>query len=327
MASAGMLLALMALAPGQGPKELVVLPLSEDGVKPPAGLDAWKVVTAELRRSGRLGMSMAMQKKQHDFLIGPAREQARDCGSNVECLAEIGAALKADVLVAGTVDDGGVSLIAIDVKAAKRIGGARSNRKLSKAAIKRKAVSAARVLIEAIGRGAPPPAVVKTPEPRASTTPPAPPPPEPEAAPQPVAQGELHIGKEQLAGVTEVKVDGETLLFAGDGSMSWKGAPGTHSLVAMRSDGNRIVKDVVIDAERTTEVYLDFALAAVPPPPPPAAAAKPEEEEEDFLTAWWFWTSIGAAVAAGATTAALLAGGAKGGPDLEGDTGTIRGRY
>jgi hypothetical protein len=329
MPSAGILLALLAIGQG-GDKELVTLPLSEEGVKPPAGLDAWKVITQELKRSAKLGMSMALQKKQHDFLIGPAREQARDCGTNVECLAEIGVALKADVLVAGSVDDSGVSLIAIDVKSSKRIGGARSNRKLAKAALKRKARSAARVLIEVIGRSVPAVAA-KTPEPRSPPPPPvesapAPPPAEPEAPAPAVAEGEIHIPKEQLSSVSEVKIDGEILLFGGDGSMTWKGAPGSHSLVAVRADGSRITKDVMVDPAKRTEVVLEFPVAAVPTESPPPAPPEPEPEE-NVLTTWWFWTSIGAAVAAGATTAALLAGGAKGGPDIQGETGTIRGSY
>ena len=326
MAPTGTLLAVLLLAPAQGPKELVALPLSEDGVKPPAGLDAWKVVTAELKRSGRLGMSMALQKKQHDFLIGPAREQARDCGSNMECLAEIGAALKADVLVAGTVDATSVSLVAVDVKAATKLGSSRSSKKLAKASIKRRASSAARMLIEAIGTGTPPPpppvAVVE--DPARLPPPPSDAPPPPVVATAEAPSGELHIGKDQLTGVAEVKVDGETLLFAGDGSMIWKGTPGTHSLVAVHADGNRVSKDVVIDQDKTTEVTLEFAATTASTEPP---KAEEEKKDDSFLTAWWFWTSIGAAVAAGATTAALLAAGTKGGPDLEGDTGTIRGRY
>jgi hypothetical protein len=330
MASAGLLLALLV---GQTPapaKELVALPLTEEApIKAPVGLDALKVVTAELKKqSERLGVSTALQKKRHEWVIGPARERARDCGQNAECLAEIGAALGADVLVAGTVDASGVALIAVQVKTGKKLAAARSPKKLASSSIQRRALTATRALIEAMAKTPAAVAVAPKPEDPARLPPPVEEPPPAVAAASPVATGELRIEKDQLTGVSEVTVDGEALLFTGDGTMSWRGAPGAHSLVAVRSDGNRVTKEVVIDAGQTTAVTLEFVTAAVPPPTAAASAATEVEAKDDEIwTAWWFWTSLGAAVAAGATTAALLAGGAKGGPDIEGETGTVRGTY
>ncbi len=339
-----MLIVFLAGIAASDSKELVALPLSEEGVKPPAGLDAWKLVINELKRSStRLGMSMVLQKKRHDFLIGPAREQARDCGENVECLAEIGAALGADVLVAGTLDATSVTLIAIDVKNSKRIGTGRSGKKLAGSGMRRRAVAATRALIDTMAKPTGGPLASKAGDENAKGAP-APPPkedlkdddgymvddgrtPAPVEASAP-ADGGIHLAKDQLANVAEVSVDGEPLLFQGDGSMVWSGAPGSHSLIAVRNDGHRTTQEIAIEPERTTEVTLAFAVDAVATTRTPAASAETGSSEDgDVFTRWWFWTSIGAAVVAGATTAALLAGGTKGGPDIEGGTGTIRGRY
>lgn len=357
MPSPGAVLVLLAgLAPMQiKGGQAVALPLSEDGVKPPAGLDAWKAVVDELeKRSRRLGLSMDLQKKRHDFLIGPAREQGRDCGADVECLAEIGAALGGDVLVAGTVSRSAVTLYAIDVKSSRRLGKARSPKKLARASAPRKARVAARLLARVLGK------LTKEEEEPAvatATPPPAPAPagkqeqdaPKPQdakqedskqdqpedlkvdEAPEPppaaaVLEGRIRIPKEQLTGVSEVTIDGEQIYFSGDGSMTWNGSVGSHVIVAKRNDGNRLTKDVVVEPDETTEVALIFPSAALPPPPQ-TRVEQQKPEEDGVLGAWWFWTSVGAAVAAGATTAALLAGGAKGGPSIEGNTGTIRGSY
>lgn len=337
----GAVLALLAgLAPMQlEGKELVALPLSEEGVKPPAGLDAWKSLIRELEKRGRrLGLSTALQKKRHDFLIGPAREQGRDCGSNAECLAEIGAALGGDILVAGTVSKSRVTVYAVDVATAKQIGKAHSPSKLARRPLAQKARVAARVLMRALSRlakepkkaevaAAPPKTppeeapserVESKPEDEAVTEAPAPPP--------RATEGRILIPKEQLSGVSRVTIDGTQLYFSGDGSMRWTGATGAHTLIAERNDGNRLKKDVVVEPDEATEVSLVFPPAALPPPPAPSVEVKPRETN-DVFGAWWFWTSVGAAVVAGTTTAALLAGGAKGGPSLEGNTGTIRGSY
>jgi hypothetical protein len=269
MASAGLLFGLVAgLAPAQT-KELVALPLTEEApIKPPVGIDAWKVVTAELKRqSARIQVSTALQKKRHEWVIGPARERARDCGQNTECLAEIGAALGADILVAGIVDKTGVLLIAVQVKTAKKIGSGRSPKKLASVSIRRRALAAARVLVDSMApKGEEATAQIQTPPPLPPPEVPPPPPPEEASIPPPPPP------------------------------------------------------PVEPPPPPPAEVAVDLA-------PPPETPPPPAEEDEEFWTSWWFWTSIGAAVAVGATTAGLLAGGAKGGPDIEGETGIVRGTY
>jgi hypothetical protein len=355
-----LLACLLAGLPAQT-KEIVVVPLTEDGVKT-GGIDAWKVVVEEVRKTaGRLGFATALQKSRHDFLIGPVRDEARDCGGNTECLAAIGTTLGVDVLVAGSLAADAVTLTAIDIATMKVVAGARSPKGSASKGPKDKARAASKVLIRALadlgkgevlaqktekveggkpppdGAAKPPPENAAKPPPENAAKPPPgrarppppekvddPPPPETVADPPPPAlEGTLVISKEQLAGVTEVTLDGQRLFFSGDGSITWKGSPGSHALVARRSDETKTSKDVVVNPNETTQVVLAFPTEALPPPVP----AEDPEESSTVLTEWWFWVAIGAAVAAGATTAGVLAGGGKGGPSIEGTAGSIRGRY
>ncbi len=283
------------------PAQVLVLPLQSEGQ---AGLEAWKQLTKALEKDQKkLQISTALQKQQHDFLVGPAREQARDCAGNVQCLAEIGATLGADILITGKVEPDYVELTVVLVKYQQMLGALRSPPKVAKKALKAKTQAAGDELAKLL-------------KDRDKNLPPPPPPPPP---PPVIVEGTLLIDKAELNGVREVRVDGTPLAFMGDGSMRWDGPPGSHSLVAQRSDGTSLTRDIVVEPGLITNVRLEFPALA---PPPPAAT-----ESEQVTGQWWFWTSLGAAVAVGAATAVILAGGEKGGPSLPAETGTIRGSY
>ena len=317
-------LALAALAVAQSsPPELVTLPLSVDAVDPQSALSAWNLVSATLdKRARSLNVSTSLQQARHEFLMGPAREQARDCGRDVDCLAEIGAALGAELLVVGIVSNR-VALVAIRVADRSVLAKARSPKKGS---MKRRAKIAAIRLAKRLGRalrkaGAPQPPILAPPGiAKAKPPPPEPPPPEP--------SGLLYIHRDRLTGVSQVTLDGAPVDFTGEGFISWPAASGPHTLRATHIDGRQTEKTVVIEAGQTTEVALRFPAAPSPPPSvavAPPAAAKPEND--DVTGTWWFWTAVGTAVVAGAATAAILASGSKGGPTPPSDTGTIQGTY
>ncbi len=314
---------LLLAAPAGSAPEIVVLPLSASDALGPQSLEAWKVIAEELAKAKKkLKAQTALQKKQHDFLIGPVREQARDCGEKLSCLAEIGTALGANILVFGKLDENGIGLKAIDVASASAIAEGGSAATLAKQAVKKQAVAATKSLVQAlaahqkksknVGKTGPTGPVAEVPAP--------PPPAEPTGTAPILALGKLVIGKDQLAGVTKVNVDGEVVLFGGDGTISWSGAPGIHRVQAERADGNSVSKELVLEPGQTKFVSLEFPIVA-----PPAAVAV---NDDDAVTSkWWFWTSLGVAVAAGSATAILLLGGEKGGPQLPDSTGTIRGTY
>lgn len=317
-------LPLLLLAAPAGPApEIVVLPLSTSDALGPQGLEAWKVIAQEFSKAKKkLKAQTTLQKKQHDFLVGPVREQARDCGEKLACLAEIGTALGANILVFGKLDENGIGLKAIDVATANAIAEGGSAPALAKQAVKKQAVAATKSLVQALAahqKKAKSPEKTAPPGPVAEAPPP--PPPEAPSGTAPIlALGKLVIGKDQLAGVTKVNVDGEVVLFGGDGTISWSGAPGSHRVQAERADGNSVSKELVLEPGQTKFVSLEFPIVA----PPAAVAVK----DDDAVTGkWWFWTSLGVAVAAGSATAILLLGGEKGGPQLPDSTGTIRGTY
>lgn len=360
--SALALAALTQLVIAQTPREVVVLPLSTKGVKAADGLDAWNVVTTAVEKNKRrLKASTSVQKKQHDFLVGPAREQARDCGFKDGCLTEVGTTLGANILVAGRVEKKAITLIAIDVATGTRIGLARSQKKDKKARANQAAARLVRVLKRAAPKAAaavaantaaekgassatkPPPEDMKVddpPEKSGDTTKPVDEPGGGAVAaasgtgtgtadpPAPTAgssiQGTLTIAADQLRGVQSVSIDGAPIPFSGDGTVSWTGAVGAHRLVAKHIDGRSMSKDVRIAPNDTTVVVLEFPNVA---PPPPAATTSVSNSEPSVLGAWWFWASIGTAIAAGTTTAALLAFGEKGGPAIPSSSGSIRGTY
>jgi hypothetical protein len=323
--------------------ELVVLPPSTEGAKASDGLAAWKVITGQLERAkGRLGVSTKVQKTQHDFLVGPAREQARDCAMKVGCLADVGSTLGADILVAGRIEKTQIVLTAIDIAERSRVGEVRSRKNLAKRGLKRRARDVAqrlRRLLKTAKKKAPP-AVAEAPPP--SDTPPTaggPPPtdaasdgamgaklddPPPPPAGSALALGSVTIPADQLRGVSQVTIDGEVVAFAGSGAMTWTGAPGEHTLVAQRIDGQSVTRSVRVNPNDATQVTLDFPAVA----PAPATSATTRVEPATPVTSkWWFWTSIGVAVLAGTGTAVLLIGGDKGGPALPPVNGSITGSY
>ncbi|MCB9649026.1 MAG: hypothetical protein H6730_20850 [Deltaproteobacteria bacterium] len=358
------LAAAVALPPGLGATfaaakrpELVTVPMATLGTGAGEALEAWDIVKEALAQSKEvLSVSVALQKARHDFLVGPAREQVKDCSGSPDCLKEIGAALGADVLVTGFVTPAKVSLVAVEVATGRVVGESESPPELAKADLASRANAASRLLIASMGGAPAPSALLEDPEPEPlrpgpdptpvvgegdlkgfDEAPPEPTPADPNAdpvisgvAPEPLPdvknpmQGRLRIAPDQLRGVSEIQVDGGTAPFSGDGSVEWAGAPGDHTLVAVSADGARLRRNVFLEPGSVTNVVLDFPeLGGSPPPPPPGRGG----EGESVITKWWFWTSVGAAVAAGATVAAVLVGGTKGGPSFPDETGAITGTY
>ena len=329
-------LALMATLTVAQPSrpQLVTLPLAASSAKTQQTLSAWNTVVAELDKRARgLKVRVDLQKSQHAFLVGPAREQARDCDRDVDCLAEIGSALGADVMVIGVVSTR-IALLAIRVEDRAVLAKARSPRKGSVVQrAKRAAQRLARRLRTSLRRRLP-----KSPDPLATAAPASesgpttqqPPIVEPSSAGRraPV-QGLLYIDRTQLAGVTRLTLDGEPLAFTGEGFVSWPATSGPHTLRAVHLDGRELVKTVELQAGQTTEVALNFPIPTAPPTPPLTAAPvqPPAEDDSDVTGTWWFWTAVGTAVVAGAATAAVLATGNKGGPTPPSETGSIQGSY
>jgi hypothetical protein len=300
-------LGLLAAA-GDKPLEVIILPPQPKEVKPNVAMDVWSNVQSQLEKGQKeAGISLVLQKDVKDALSGPAKDQAWECDAEPVCLAELGATLGADLVVAGVVEKESVALLLVEVKSKKKVVGARSSKKLAKAGAKRQATAAIRGLLQGI-----------------DTWRKAPPEPEP---PPPPPMAELRIPKDQLTDVTEVKIDGQPVAPAADGAISWKGSPGSHAVSAKRADGQGTELQVTLDPAAPVEVKLAF-LAPAPPPPEPQIAPPPEDPSGDTVTSeWWFWTSLGAAVAVGGTTAVLLLGGIKGGPSINEDTGSISGTY
>jgi hypothetical protein len=345
---------LMLSAQAEEP-QLVVLPLEAEGVKAQLGLDAWKTVVAEVAKAkAKLKVGVALQKELHDMLLGPAREQARDCGANLDCLRDIGRALDVSQLIAGKVTKDEVSLVALDVLGGQKLGSAKSPANMAKAKVEQKSRAAAQALISAIVKGKkgekpvvaeaakePPRAQEKEPEKELGEPAPA----EvaqggddlkedPAASPAPAPgmnDGQIHVAKEQLAGIAEITVDGTPVSPGADGSITWVGSSGSHTLAFRRGDGSRETREVVVDPGRTAEV-------SIPPPsiqPTASNAATnatsvdtPRAREEDSVTGkWWFWTAVATAVLAGGATTVVLAGGLKGGPSVPSGEGAISGTY
>ena len=325
-----MLAGLCLLLAAASPPEIVALPLSTGDENAQEGLEAWTVVIDGLDKAKKkLKVSTAVQKKQHDFLIGPVREQAKDCADNLACYAEIGSALGAQYLVVGRVDGAGVALRTIDVASKSAIAEGGSMPAIAKQPAKKKAQAAIKSLVGAFSAYQ-----KKKPEPEKKDPEPAVAVKEPSgetgatssgvsgAAPLLVV-GKIQVNKDQLGGVTRVTIDGEAAPFGGDGNVNWSGPPGSHRLTATRADGNVFTKEIIVDPGKTVFASLEFAIVSTPPP----LVATKEETGGGVTSKWWFWTSIGVAVAAGATSAIVLAGGDKGGPELPDQTGTIRGSY
>jgi hypothetical protein len=310
-------------APARIP-ELVAIPPRVEGLDAKAGLEAWKTLTQELESSRKqLGVSIQLQKQQHDFLVGPAREQARDCQDAVECLSEIGTTLGADVLVTGKVTATEVSLFAIDVSTQKRIADANALGKKSQLSqLRTRAAKALIKKLEAARKAAPAAATASSAAGAAKKDEASEAGKEAEATNAAGTQlGTLMLAPSQLQGVSSVVVDGASVPFGGDGELRWEGTAGTHTLTAVHADGRRLTQDVVLRPGEITTTTLSFASLA------PAAEAIGAPIEPPVTSRWWFWTSVLGAVIAGSATAAVLAGGEKGGPSLASESGTIRGTY
>ena len=128
--------------------EIMAVPPATKDVAASRALSAWKTVSRELKRAKkRLKMSTKLQRQRHDFLLGPAREQAGDCGEDIGCLVEIGSTLGADILITGRLDRDALTLVAIDVQARERIASVSSSEALASKGPKRKAKNATRRLI------------------------------------------------------------------------------------------------------------------------------------------------------------------------------------
>lgn len=309
-------LALLLVAAPAAP-ELIIVPPQVSGVKPQISNEVWRAISKQIAKEKKtLGVSLSVQNEAKDALAGPARDQAWECAGKPECLADLGATLGAELLITGTVEADNVSLVLIDVKAAKKAVGARSSKKLAAAGWKRQSSAAIRGLIRGFEdwKKAPPPPAADAGE--------IPDVPQPET-------GELRIAKSELEGVLEVTVDGATVRPGPEGTISWVGPPGAHTLTALRADGARTSQTVELEPKAQVDVTLAFA-AAPPPPvsePPPELMAARDEDDEDVTGQWWFWTSLGAAAAIGGTTAVLLLGGLKGGPEIGANSGSITGSY
>lgn len=340
-----------------GKPQLVTVPMATVGVSVSEGLEAWKIVKEAIAQSkGRLGVSVSLQRRRHDFVVGPAREQVKDCTGNVDCLKEIGGALGADILVTGRVTPTAVSLLALEVNTGRLVGEAETPVELQKAALDSRASSAARLLVAAMApdespsaaAGGGPSSAAPSGGPMAAT------PggsdeglkgfdgPEPEPAggelkgedPLPTAStpvddtpinpmhGVLKLSSDQLRGVIRVSIDGSDITFTAQGNVQWRGAPGDHRLVVEKSSGERLSRNVFVEPGSETNVVLQWPNVTGSAPP-----AQQDDQGSGVTGKWWFWTSLGAAVAAGTTTAVLLAGGDKGGPALAGETGRIQGTY
>ena len=150
----------IGLAAAAGLPELVVLPPAPRGVDEQQAIEAWAAAADEFKRAKEaLGVSLDLQTEAHDALLGPAKEQAWDCGTDNRCLTELGGTLGADLLITGTISKKTVSLVMLDVALGRKLTGAKSSRKLSKRSATRRAKAAAKGLVKAYtrlrGRSAP----------------------------------------------------------------------------------------------------------------------------------------------------------------------------
>lgn len=328
-------LSTLAGAPKSPRPELMVVPPTPVDVAAGRSLSAWKTVSSQLKRSRRrLKVSVKLQKKRRDFLVGPAREQARDCKDDLTCQIEIGTTLGADLLIVGELDATGLSLTAIDIRAETVIATVRSAEKLTKKSTKRKAKDAAKrlvnALVEAKKKSAAPPAVADVSPPAPEPSLPPPPALDPPPAPTLPEEGRIEVAAEHLAGVSVLEIDGAAVPFTGEGAAQWSGPAGEHTLVARHIDGRTATRTVVVEPERTIRVMLEFpvplpaqgALAAAQ-----SSATTSRNSDDSILGTWWFWTAIGTAVVAGSATAVVLASGDKGGPTLPDNRGIIQGTY
>jgi len=320
--------ALLVLAAPPEPIELVVLPPEpQGGIKPDVAMQIWKSVVAEVDRSkNALGVSVKLQNDAKAALAGPARDQAWECKGELACLVDLGTTMGAGLILAGSVDKDSVSFLVVDVKAQRRMLGAKSTKKLERAGWRKQSDVAIKGVLQGLEklRKAPP---VE-----------APPPPEAKIDP---SVAEIKIAASELADTKELTIDGLPIPKTGDGAVAWSGVPGRHVVVAVKNDGQRAVHELTLDGGKSLSLILAFgapptAPSSPPPavrndPPPPAlvASAPPPRDDDDDRNSspLWVWLAVGGAVVAGGTTAALLALGTKGGPSTDSATGSITGTY
>lgn len=344
--------------------QLVTVPMATLGTSASEGMEAWTLVKDAIGQSkSRLKIAVSLQKRRHDFIVGPAREQAKDCAGNVDCLKEIGAALGADILVTGRVTPDAVSLVAIEVKTGRLVGEAATPAELGKAPLASRASSAARLLVAAMaGEPEEPEPVSSGPgsaapmggpmamnpgegsEPAGSGSgdlkgfdePGADPPeptrvdsasPSPSEPPPPMSRAEAMKGTLRISAAN---LGGVSKVAVDGTELSFSG---DGSIEWRGAPGDHALVAEKAGGERLSRnIFLEPGSETnvvlqwpnlTASAPPPAQ----QDEGESVMGKWWFWTSIGAAVAAGTTTAVLLAGGDKGGPALGGETGRIEGTY
>jgi hypothetical protein len=314
---AALALALPAAEPDE--PELLVLPLEVEGVKPQIGLDAWKIVVDEITRSkSRLKVSLKLQHREHDMLLGPAREQAKDCGTNSECLREIGSALEAGVVVAGKVTKDAVTLIAIDVASGQRLAFGKSPSTMASGPLDKKARLAVNILV----------ATYSTAHSGGKR--------KGEGAVAEKADRKINSDRSAKDSKPELRGDAKP-----DAKLDADNAPedkGTESGDTPRI-GSPVFGDAPYAMRTSTEAKGTEASAATPGAATSTSAAvlaaetrsdlvpPPPVSEESVSDKWWFWTGLGAAVLAGSAIAIVLAGGTKGGPTVPSDSGTIQGTY
>lgn len=356
----------LLLAGASDEPQLVVLPLEPEGVKAQVAIDAWKVVVAEVGKArGKLRVGTKLQGEIHDFLVGPARERAKECGANLDCLREIGSAIDAGIIIAGKVSKDAVLLLAIEVPTGQKLATARSPASLAGGKPEKMSRAAAAAMIGALGKArqksgagaaalaskdpaaAKPESVKKTEvagrkaEAGGKRVEPVPPRAEPGAGnTDAVASGRrMPDGERELAkAADDLKVDDRDRASAtSDVPPAPVSPPASSSPEG--SSGGAAAAGRVSRTDRAapgSRAAPGDRASSPPPPPPPSASAyagsaslvpAARVESEPVTGKWWFWTAIGAAVLGGAVTAIALAGGAKGGPSKPSDLGTITGTY
>ncbi len=298
--------------------QLVVLPLESENGQARKAFDAWKKLVGRLRKTSKKnGFRTELQRKQHDFLVGPAREQAKDCKGKPACLIEIGEALQADYLVTGSLSKT-IHLIAWDISAQKQLGTVTSSPRAKK--LSKHVRSSAELLAKMVAKAQKDKSKAANGQAKKRK--------KKSSEPTTLAQGELLLPKDQLRGVQSVKIDGKPLSFQGDGSMIYQGSVGEHLLQAQHLDGRSLRTVFELTGKPSQSIALNFpAPQAAPPPPAVSQAPPPPAQEEQVTSKWWLWAALGLAAVAGGATFAVLAGGEKGGPSFPAQTGTIQGTY
>ncbi len=334
----------------QEPKKprVVILPFgNQENVRLADALMVWKAITTAVEGAQiKLALSMELQDARHDFLIGPAREQAAECGFRSTCLREIGSTLGAEVLIAGAVGAELITIVVLDVETGKRITRIRSSMNLVDAPPAQKAGSAARNLIYALthqeedgdAETAPSPGeaeaeqtAVHAEDPTRESVDPTL---EHELAPQPRASPAPEEGSEfdgawdedeeppPSLEETEDEIRFGTLLIKETHARRIRMATLDGESLERQSDGELtwtgLAGSHTLRIERANGTHLTQTILVRPnqvtivdlalsETEAPHRAARTDEK-------WWFWVAISGAILLGATTAVALGSGTKGGP-------------